>query len=121
MKIVIAPDSFKESLSALQVAEAIEATNESVITHRLNDMLALLTIISAVILPLTFITGFFGMNFGREFAQIFFAPQHPNLGHYGAIAFVVFLARRASSSLRYANQPHAIRGMKWTSLSASRG
>lgn len=45
-----------------EVAEALEATNESVITHRLNDMLGVLTIISAVILPLTLITGFYGMN-----------------------------------------------------------
>lgn len=53
-----------------EVAEALEATNESVITHRLNDMLALLTIISAVILPLTLITGFYGMNIdGLPFAR----------------------------------------------------
>ncbi len=45
-----------------EVAEALEATNEAVITHRLNDMLAVLTILSAVILPLTLITGFYGMN-----------------------------------------------------------
>jgi magnesium transporter len=45
-----------------EVAEALEATNESIITHRLNDMLALLTILSAVLLPLTLITGFYGMN-----------------------------------------------------------
>jgi magnesium transporter len=53
-----------------EVADALEATNESVITHRLNDMLALLTIISAVILPLTLITGFYGMNIdGLPFAR----------------------------------------------------
>ena len=45
-----------------EVAEALEATNESIITHRLNDMLALLTILSSVLLPLTLITGFYGMN-----------------------------------------------------------
>ncbi|MBM3633708.1 MAG: magnesium transporter CorA family protein [Actinobacteria bacterium] len=53
-----------------EVADALEATNESVITHRLNEMLALLTIISAVILPLTLITGFYGMNIdGLPFAR----------------------------------------------------
>jgi magnesium transporter len=45
-----------------EVAEALEATNESVITHRLNDLIRLLTILSAVILPMTLITGFYGMN-----------------------------------------------------------
>jgi magnesium transporter len=49
-------DNYKE------VVEALEDTNESVISHRQNDVLRILTIISVVMLPLTLITGFFGMN-----------------------------------------------------------
>jgi magnesium transporter len=49
-------DNYKE------VVEALESTNESVISHRQNDVLRLLTVISVVLLPLTFITGLFGMN-----------------------------------------------------------
>jgi magnesium transporter len=49
-------DNYKE------VVEALETTNESAISHRQNDVLRLLTIISVTILPLTFITGIFGMN-----------------------------------------------------------
>ena len=45
-----------------EVAEALEATNESVITHKLNDIIRVLTILSAVMLPLTLITGVYGMN-----------------------------------------------------------
>lgn len=45
-----------------EVAEALEATNESVITHRSNEIIRLLTILSALMLPLTLITGFYGMN-----------------------------------------------------------
>jgi magnesium transporter len=45
-----------------EVVEALEATNESVLTHRLNDVIRLLTILSAVLLPLTLVTGFYGMN-----------------------------------------------------------
>jgi magnesium transporter len=45
-----------------EVVEALEATNESVLTHRLNDVIRVLTILSAVILPLTLVTGFYGMN-----------------------------------------------------------
>ena len=33
MKIIIAPDSFKESLTALEVAEAIEAGLKAVLPH----------------------------------------------------------------------------------------
>src|SRR3990172_6506277 len=49
-------DNYKE------VVEALEATNESAISHRQNDVLRLLTIISVTMLPLTVVTGVFGMN-----------------------------------------------------------
>ena len=45
-----------------EVVEGLEDTNESVLTHEANDVLRLLTALSAVILPLTLITGVFGMN-----------------------------------------------------------
>src|SRR6188474_3909561 len=45
-----------------EVVEALEDTNESVISHRQNRVLQILTIFSVVLLPLTFITGLFGMN-----------------------------------------------------------
>jgi magnesium transporter len=51
-------DNFKE------VVEALEDTNESVITHRQNDVLRILTVFSVVLLPLTLISGIFGMNVG---------------------------------------------------------
>lgn len=47
-----------------EVGEALEATNESVLTHRVNDILRVLTAISVVVLPLTFIASIFGMNVG---------------------------------------------------------
>jgi magnesium transporter len=49
-------DNYKE------VVEGLESTNESVISHRQNDILRVLTIISVVMLPLFVITGIFGMN-----------------------------------------------------------
>src|SRR6185312_16279952 len=45
-----------------EVIEALEETNESVISHRLNDILRVLTSISVVILPLTLIASVMGMN-----------------------------------------------------------
>ena len=47
-----------------EVAEALEATNESLISHRVNDILRVLTAISVVVLPLTMIASVFGMNVG---------------------------------------------------------
>ena len=49
-------DNYKE------VVEALEDTNESLISHQQNDILYVLTIFSVVLLPLTLLTGFFGMN-----------------------------------------------------------
>jgi magnesium transporter len=49
-------DNYKE------VVEALEQTNESVIAHRQNDVLRLLTVFSVILLPLTLISGIFGMN-----------------------------------------------------------
>jgi magnesium transporter len=51
-------DNYKE------VVEALEQTNESVIAHKQNDILRLLTIFSVIILPLTLISGIYGMNVG---------------------------------------------------------
>jgi magnesium transporter len=47
-----------------EVIEALEDTNESVISHRVNDILRVLTSISVIILPLTFIASLWGMNVG---------------------------------------------------------
>ena len=45
-----------------EVVEALEATNESVISHNVNDVLRVLTLFSVFFLPLTLISGIFGMN-----------------------------------------------------------
>ena len=45
-----------------EVVEALEDTNESVISHRVNDILRILTVISVTLLPLTLLASIFGMN-----------------------------------------------------------
>ncbi len=47
-----------------EVIEALEDTNESFISHRVNDILRVLTSISVVVLPLTLIASIWGMNVG---------------------------------------------------------
>jgi magnesium transporter len=49
-------ENFKE------VVEGLESTNESVLSHRVNDVLKALTAISVVVLPLTLVASVFGMN-----------------------------------------------------------
>ncbi len=49
-------DNYKE------VVDGLESTNESVLTHRQNDVLRFLTVFTVIVLPLTMLTGVFGMN-----------------------------------------------------------
>ena len=49
-------DNYKE------VVEALEDTNESIISHRQQYRLQLLTVVSVILLPLTLIASVFGMN-----------------------------------------------------------
>jgi magnesium transporter len=51
-------ENFKE------VVEALEDTNESALSHRVNEVLRVLTAFSVVILPLTLIASIWGMNVG---------------------------------------------------------
>jgi magnesium transporter len=79
-------DNYKE------VVEALEDTNESVISHRQNRILLILTLVSVILLPLTLITGLFGMNVrfpGFETATAFWAICGAMLAiAAGLIAFV---------------------------------
>jgi magnesium transporter len=47
-----------------EVVEALEESNESVISHRVNDILRVLTAISVIVLPLTLVASVWGMNVG---------------------------------------------------------
>jgi magnesium transporter len=55
----------------------------SVINNRMNDIMKTLTIITTLFMPLTFITGFFGMNF--------FTPTTPLEIWTGLPAYIVTL------------------------------
>lgn len=45
-----------------ELVTSLQDTNESIISHNTNNVIKILTIFSVVMLPLTFITGFYGMN-----------------------------------------------------------
>src|SRR5215207_6172980 len=60
-----------------EVVEALEVTNESVISHRVNDILCVLTAFSVVILPLTLLASVLGMNVHL--------PFHTGVGAFWAI------------------------------------
>jgi magnesium transporter len=45
-----------------EVIEGLESTNESVLSHNVNDVLRVLTSFSVIVLPLTLVASIFGMN-----------------------------------------------------------
>jgi magnesium transporter len=47
-----------------EVVEALDDTNESFISHRVNEILRVLTSISVIVLPLTLLASIWGMNVG---------------------------------------------------------
>jgi magnesium transporter len=82
-------DNYKE------VVDGLEDTNESVIAHRQNSVLRILTVVSVILLPLTLITGFFGMNVhfpGFDTGWAFWTITGVMLT--SAIALIVFFRRK---------------------------
>ena len=73
-------DSYRELLSASSEAYL---TMQS---HHLNDVMKILTVISTVMLPLTFVTGLYGMNFDRM------PLVHWDFGFEGAVAAMLLSA-----------------------------
>lgn len=58
--------------TAKEMIDALQDTHESWLTHKTNAVIQILTIFSVTMLPLTFITGLYGMNVALPFGS------HPN-------------------------------------------
>jgi magnesium transporter len=69
-------DNYKE------VVEALESTNEQLISHRQNDILRILTVFGTIFLPLTFITGVFGMN-------VLFPGEHTHVAFWVIVGLMI--------------------------------
>ncbi|HEY4476287.1 MAG TPA: CorA family divalent cation transporter, partial [Candidatus Paceibacterota bacterium] len=54
--------SVHELETARETVRALEETNNSLLTAKTNEVVRLLTVISTLVLPLTFIASVFGMN-----------------------------------------------------------
>jgi magnesium transporter len=52
-----------------EIIESLSATYDSLTTHRLNQVIKTLTIISVMLLPLTLISGLYGMNVSLPFSE----------------------------------------------------
>ncbi|PKL36669.1 magnesium and cobalt transport protein CorA [Candidatus Peregrinibacteria bacterium HGW-Peregrinibacteria-1] len=45
-----------------ELTRSLQETHEAIISHNTNNVIKILTVFSVVMLPLTFVTGFYGMN-----------------------------------------------------------
>ena len=67
-------DKISETLDEYkEVVEGLNATSDSLFSHRTNDVMKMLTILGTVILPLLVISGLFGMNVPLPFQESAFA------------------------------------------------
>lgn len=74
-----------------ELIESVQDTNESIISHRTNEVIKILTIFSVVISPLTFLTGLYGMNVGLPFADSAFVFGGIMLVMVMIISFMILL------------------------------
>nr|MCR5013905.1 magnesium transporter CorA [Bacteroidales bacterium] len=68
-----------------ELIEGLSQTFDSMQTNKTNDTMKILTIISSIILPLTFITGLYGMNVPLPF-------QNEPWAFYGLFGLMVVVA-----------------------------
>jgi len=59
-----------------EIIESLEDTNESLLSHNINLTMRTLTVFSAIMLPLTFLTGLFGMNVQLPFVDAMLHIEH---------------------------------------------
>lgn len=59
-----------------EMIESLEDTNESLLSHNINLTMRTLTVFSAIMLPLTFLTGLFGMNVRLPFVASLERAEH---------------------------------------------
>ena len=81
-------DNYKE------VVEALESTNEQLISHRQNDVLRILTVFSVVLLPLTLISGIFGMN-------VLFPGEHTHVAFWVIVGLMIGVIVSMVAFFRY--------------------
>ena len=81
-------DNYKE------VVEALESTNEQLISHRQNDILRILTVFGTIFLPLTFITGVFGMN-------VLFPGEHTHTAFWVIVGLMIGTIASMIAFFRY--------------------
>ncbi len=97
-KLLAIPDlAVEDTRSSVSARSSTDVLSDSARAHRsvnvlINQMAGRLTIVATIFLPLTFATGFFGMNFGWLVSHISSAEAFLALGVGGMILPLVIVA-----------------------------
>jgi len=93
-------DAYDHCIQAMDLIENYKEVTSSIIdlylsmvSNRMNEIMKVLTIISVIFIPLTFIAGIYGMNFSRQDDKGHILPDNmPELyWHHGYIYAIVFM------------------------------
>ncbi|MFT6395640.1 MAG: magnesium transporter [Bradymonadia bacterium] len=82
------------------LASSVMDTHLSVVSHRLNDVMALLTIVSTIFIPLSFLVGLWGMNFDHTISDWNMPELHTPYGYPIALVAMFALALAQLSYFR---------------------
>ncbi len=74
------------------LASSVMDAHLSVVSHRLNDVMALLTIVSTIFIPLSFLVGLWGMNFDHTISDWNMPELHTRYGYPMALGAMFVLA-----------------------------
>lgn len=74
------------------LTQSVMQAHISVVSHRMNDVIGLLTIVSTVFIPLTFLAGVWGMNFDHAASRLNMPELHWAFGYPAALLVMGVIA-----------------------------
>jgi magnesium transporter len=105
--------------TVLEANMAVLSVEQARISNRQNATMERLTILATIFLPLTFVTGFFGQNFGWLTGHIASFATFMIYGIGGLLVPLILLTswvgqRRAGTGLRVPDAPQALTDNRWS-------
>ncbi|MBC8081715.1 MAG: magnesium/cobalt transporter CorA [Hymenobacter sp.] len=103
-------DCYDHAIQALELAESYRESVSSLVdlfmsnqSNRMNEVMKVLTIISSIFIPLSFVAGVYGMNFSREQPNGTINPLNmPELySPWGYLSVLAFMALMVMGQLYY--------------------
>ena len=92
-------DAYEHAVQVMDVVETFRDLSSglmdlylSSLSHRMNEVMKVLTVMASIFIPLTFIAGIYGMNFNPDSSELNMPELNWALGYPVAIGVMVFIA-----------------------------